>query len=174
MKTNILSLLTIAFLLFSCSSDDDNNNNTTAEIPGTWRLTSFLIESAIDLNNDGSASNDLIQETNCYQNETLVFNADGNMAANSTSFLEMEGVIDATSGDLVITTDCVPDAFSESGTWTQNGASVTILVDGTPIVAVVSGNALTFQIPAGYQIPTNDNGTIVTVLENTTFVYTKQ
>jgi len=76
-------LLAIALVFAACSSDDDSND-TTANLEGTWKLTAFNTENAYDLNEDGTTSTSVMDETSCYQNETITFNADGTGTAQVT------------------------------------------------------------------------------------------
>ncbi len=53
-----LSLLLLAFL--SCGEDESKEKSPIAEV--TYRQISYTVETAIDLNNDGIASSDLLEE----------------------------------------------------------------------------------------------------------------
>ena len=81
-----LKLITLSILclgVFSCSSDDDAGN--TVAVEGTWKLTAINTETEFDLNMDGTATNSFIEETDCYRNETIVFNSNGTGANNSST-----------------------------------------------------------------------------------------
>ena len=168
----LLAVTLLAGLTFSCSNDDDGNNNVAVE--GTWKLTAFNIESSIDLNGDGTASSDLLEETNCYQNEIIEFNADNSATVKSTSYLDMEGQYDANTGAFEIITNCVSEIENLAGTWAQAGGTVTVTVNGQPVVFTQAGSVLTATVPAGYEVPTDDNGTVAYVSEELTIQYTKQ
>ena len=168
----VLAVLLLAGLTYSCSNDDDGNN--TVAVEGTWKLTAFNIQSTIDLNADGNASSDLLEESNCYENETIEFNADNTATVKSTSYLELEGEYDAATGAFEIISNCINEIENLAGTWTQAGGTVTVSVNGQPVVFTQAGSVLTATIPAGYEVPTDDNGTVAYIAEELTIQYTKQ
>lgn len=168
----LLAITLLAGLTFSCSNDDDGNN--TVAVEGTWKLTAFNIESSIDLNGDGNASNNFLEETNCYQNETIEFESDNAVTVKSTSYLELEGEYDANTGAFEIITDCINEIENLTGTWAQAGGTVTLTIDGEPVVFTQTGSVLTATVPAGYEVPTDDNGTVAYIAEDVTIQYTKQ
>ena len=51
--------MAIALVLISCSGDDDNKSSNVA-VEGTWKMTVFSGETAVDLDMDGDSSNNLI------------------------------------------------------------------------------------------------------------------
>ena len=173
--TKIIALLLISILTFSCSSDDDEDGVTTS-IDGTWKMTSFLSETAFDINQDGTSSNDVIVDTGCYQNETFTLNTDNTGTVNSTSYADfyLELVI-GTTDEYEYTFECVLEDDSYEITWSQDGNSITVLEGGVPsLTGVLSGNTITFVIPNGYFTEIVENGVIVEVTEDLTIIYTKQ
>lgn len=78
MKKIIYYLFTCLVLLFiSCSSDDENNtNDDNALVIGTYNLTEINVNVAQDVDEDGTASNNMLDELDCL-NGTLEINADG-------------------------------------------------------------------------------------------------
>lgn len=173
--TKILALLLVSVITFSCSSDDDGNTNSTPE--GTWKMTAFLAETAFDLNGDGSASNDIIIETGCYQNETFVLNADNTGINISTSFADiyLELVV-GTTDEYEYIIDCLEYNDTFSFNWSLDGSTISLNEEGESSYAVgtLSGNTITFVIPDGYYNEVEENGTIVEVNEDLTIIYTKQ
>ena len=64
-----IAMAAVALLSFSCSDDDSNELVTSVE--GTWTLTSFELNQALDINGDGTASTDMITESGCFGNSTI-------------------------------------------------------------------------------------------------------
>ncbi|MNK22262.1 hypothetical protein D3C87_405360 [compost metagenome] len=73
MKTSLLKVLytTVFFIsIYGCSSNEDNGNSTpgkgggnSSSISGSYNIISMISDVAVDLNNDGVSSNDLLMET---------------------------------------------------------------------------------------------------------------
>lgn len=172
---NFFGLLLVAITITACSSDDDSGNDTTT-LEGTWKMTTFNTENAYDLNNDGTASKSVMNETNCYQNETLVFNADGATGtAVNTSYAEIElTLVAGTADEYEYTVTCVSEDDSTPFAYIQNGNDVTLIVAGENQTATLSGNTLTYVFQDGFFVEVDNNGTTTTVTEDITFVFTKQ
>ena len=174
MKSFKLVLLSIFCLsIFSCSSDDDSSENAVA-VEGTWRLTAINTESAFDLNNDGTETNSFIEETNCYQNETVVFNSGGTGVTNSNSYAEITAeIVVGTTNEYNYSADCISEVDSDTFTWTQNGNQIMITdSSGFPITATLSGSQFSFVVPEGFYA--TDSSFSFEVTEDLTFIYTKQ
>ncbi|OAB80508.1 lipocalin family protein [Cochleicola gelatinilyticus] len=171
---NFLSLLAIALVITSCSSDDDNGGET-ASLVGTWKMTSFGGESTIDIDMDGSASSNLLIETNCYQNETLTFADNGTGVSTSTSYAEITLDIssDAPEGG-EYTIECIEEIEISPLTFTQSGNTVDIDSDGESIEAELSGNTMTIVIPSGYFVDVVEGDGSAVLIEDLTIVYQKQ
>jgi hypothetical protein len=169
----VFSLVLFAVVFASCSSDDDNNN--TVAIEGTWKMTAFKSQNAYDLNGDGVISNDIMAQTNCYQNETLVFNTDGTGANFSTSFADITlEVVAGTADEYEYSVECVAENTTTAFVWTQNGESVTFTNSGVTFSGAQDGNKLTFAISNGFEIEVEQGGGVATTTENLTLEYTKQ
>ena len=99
MNKLILTLCLASFLVSftSCTSDETEDSEVSA-ILGVWKLTAWNINGAFDMNNDGSANSNLLNEIDCPSNETLVFNNNGVVSLNTTFNPEIEiALLDATS-----------------------------------------------------------------------------
>lgn len=173
--TKIIALLLVSIITFSCSSDDDGDGGNTS-VDGTWKMTAFLSESGYDLNGDGTASNNIITETSCYQNETILLTDNNTGTVMSTSYADfyLELVI-GTIDEYEYTIDCILEDDNYAVTWSQNGDVITILEGGVPnFVGTLSGNTITFVIPQGFFTEVEENGSIIIVNEDLTIIYTKQ
>lgn len=78
MKKYTYSLFTCLVLLFvSCSSDDDaSTTDDSALVIGTYSLTEINVNVAQDVDEDGTASNNMLDELDCLSGR-LEINADG-------------------------------------------------------------------------------------------------
>jgi hypothetical protein len=169
---NLLSLILVAAIFVSCSSDDDDGG---VALQGTWKLTAFNTQNAYDLNGDGIISNDVMGQTNCLQNETLVFNETNTGAEMSTSRINIElEIVTGTTDEYEYSFECLNVAETTAFTWTQNGNTVVITQGIITFSGTQTGNEITFFIPNGYAIPVEDGDEIVFVNEDLTMVYQKQ
>tara|TARA_R110000850_G_scaffold277058_1_gene421944 strand:+ start:189182 stop:189739 length:558 start_codon:yes stop_codon:yes gene_type:complete len=169
----VFSLVLFAVLFASCSSDDDNNN--TVAIEGTWKMTAFKSQNAYDLNGDGVISNDIMAQTNCYENETLVFNSNGTGANLSTSYADITlEVVAGTTDEYEYSVACVTESTTTAFVWTQNGDTVTLTDSGVTFTGAQDGNKLTFAISNGFEIEVEEGDGVATVTETLTLEYTKQ
>lgn len=92
--------------------DDDENTSSTAmaEIIGNFDLSSFIVATAQNLDNDGDSSTNLVTESNCYGASNITFNSDGTYEREWS-----ESIV----GDLGTSLSC--DTQTETGTWTRQG-----------------------------------------------------
>ena len=158
-----------------CMVDPGDGGDDDGDAPGslagrTYILTAFEVETAVDLDGDGDASNDLIIETGCYQNETLFFDSETELTATSNSFLNLSVVID---GDVVTQmVECIIEQEITNSNYVLNGNTITI--DG--INGVVSSTQIVFTVPDGFfgEIVSDDGMGSVEILEDITFTYTLQ
>lgn len=136
----------------------------------TYILTAFEVETAIDLNGDGMASNELISEAGCYENETIFFDSETMLTATSTSFLELFVEIDGDTVTQMI--DCIEEEEITNSSYVVDGNIITI--DG--IEGVISGIQIIFTVPDGFfgEVISDDGMGTVEILEDITFTYTLQ
>lgn len=170
----VFSLLMIALVFVGCSSDDDNGDNGVA-LQGDWKLTSFRSQQAYDLDNDGTISNDIMAETNCYQNEKITFNSNGTGADFSTSYADIDLVLEVgTTNNYIYEVTCVQENTTTAFNWTQNGNNVAITAGGVSFSGVQDGNKITFTVPEGFEVPVQNGDEIIWITETLTMIYTKQ
>lgn len=175
MKKLSLTLMAVLALTFaSCSSDDDNNTDSVS-LEGTWKLTAWNSTTGFDINNDGTASTNLLAEFNCYNNETIVFGSNNTAIVNSTSYADITGELTAgTDDEYTYTVDCVQENDTFPLTWTLSGN--TVIFDGgtvNEVVGTLSGNTFSVVVEEGFEVFSEDF-TEVIVNQDVTFVYTKQ
>ncbi len=145
-----LLVFAVSFGIYSCDpwEDDSYHEGTTpdeeVEIPGNWKLTSITLQEAFDFNGDGTASTDLMAETNCYQNELMAFNADFTGISTSNSYANV-----IVNGDTYIT-ECIPEMEETTFVWAQTQNTVVLTIDTQNINATLNGDVLAFTIPEGF------------------------
>jgi hypothetical protein len=181
-KLLIASLITIVLLfLTSCTSDDDNSSSNDM-LSGTWKLTAFNSSTAYDLNYDGNACVNLLDEADCLENETLVFGSNNTVVSNNTSFIDIDididldldleiGLVVGTTHEFTFLVDCEEDIYSFSLTYTKNGNTIIFNDQGDLLQGTVSGNALSFVMEGEIDIA-DENGLSTT--EDITLVYARQ
>lgn len=137
MKTSLFYLTFSCLILVftSCETDTDANRNA-ADIPntetmsmleGTYILTTMDATPAADLNEDGTASVDLLSETDCFDVMEATFNSNGTFTATNAK-LDFNGGM---SNDELVCT-----SRTDNGMWTLDGSTLTLTVE-------IGGNTLT-------------------------------
>jgi len=156
--------------LGDCTND---NQQQATDVEGTWLLTAWIGTEPIDLNNDGTESINFLDEMDCYENETIVFNAGGIAVAMSTSFASFIFDIEmGTTNEFDYTVECELENENTDLTWSQTGNTVTI-DDGTTVSDfTINGNQISVLIPEGFVAFSSDF--TATTTQDLTFVYTKQ
>ncbi|MBR9915261.1 MAG: hypothetical protein GYB32_10625 [Algicola sp.] len=153
--------------------DCTDQNQQSSDLEGTWLLTAWLIDEAYDLNNDGTESFNLLDEMDCYNNETIVFNSDGTAVVTSTSYAEIDVSIEVgTTDSFDYIVNCIQETEVSNVAWTQNNNTVTISDGSSDLEWTLSGNQLSIFVPEGFFAISEDQ----TIVQNDdlTFVYTKQ
>ena len=100
----------------SCSDDDDGNNNgnnNLRDMAGTYRMSSWNVPTAIDYDDDGDSSTNMMTESTCYNNTVMTLNEDGTYTSTYNSVGINNGV-----------SSCAQSQVT-SGTWTRNGNNLT-------------------------------------------------
>lgn len=153
--------------------DCTNDIQEPVTIPGTWLLTAWNGTEAIDLNGDGTESINFLDEFDCYENETIVFNTDGTGVVMSTSFASfIFDIVVGTTDEFEYTIACELEDENTNMTWSQSG-NVVIIDDGITVSDfTLNGNQLSIFIPEGF-VAFNSDFTATTT-QDLTFVYTKQ
>lgn len=162
-------------LTFAACSDDDDQATVNASVDGTWKLTGFTLDEAVDLNNDGNESTNLIAETGCYNNSNLTFMSN-NQASLTLQELDVEIIGEGNTATVDI--DCLP-ADTVTGNYSVSENAVTLsgeLGDGSEdVVLVRSGNTLSVHFDEVTAIPVpGEDDVIVYDFVGATLTFTKQ
>lgn len=139
-------------------------------IVGTYLMTAFNISEPQDLNGDGTTSINQMNETSCFNNNTLIINSDNTFSSTSKG-------LDINIDGPVAILECYTDP-TITGTWSQNGNNVTFTyVDGGQTytdIFVLTGNTLTMTIPDGEVVGSASGGEPVYLTADISVIYTKQ
>lgn len=135
MNRKLFAFLALATIFFSCSNDD---NAAEATIVGSWNAVEYNLETSVDLNNDGTESNDIMKELDCFA-FMVTFGETGTFSSTVTSLTTTD------NGDGTTSVDCDGGNVSNTGTYTLVGNTLTITIDGDPVVSTanLSKNSLT-------------------------------
>jgi len=137
-KNTIYLLLSVS-LIIGCSKDDGpTTTDDSAKVVGDYTLSAVNVNPAQDLNEDGTASTNLIDEMTCVTG-ALRINADKSWNLNIIR-INVTGI---TGGLFFI--DC-GDADTSSGTWTFSNNQLSLNGSFDATVYVLSGETLTRQI----------------------------
>lgn len=144
----------------------------TPGIAGTYLLTNFNTSVPTDLNGDGTASTNQINETSCLANSILTLNANNTFSSDSKG---IDIGLDLNTG--VSTIECYDDP-PITGTWSLSGNQLTFtyIDEGVPTsdVFTVSGNTLSYTVQSGQVVGTASGGEPVYLTSDITLIYTKQ
>jgi hypothetical protein len=149
----VLLFALAAGMLASCSNDDENTisgGNNSGNLAGTWKMTGFTVSTPVDLNGDGTAGNDVIAETGCYDNSVMIFSSNGSVSVKS-----QESGYNVETGEM--TCDRLP---TQNGNYTVQADVINITVAGETFAFTRTGNTLT--------------GTDDSAFGQATMVFTKQ
>lgn len=168
MKLRFLTLAALSAVLFSCSSDDDNNNVSNPE--GLYVVSAFTIDAPQDLNGDGVASTNILNETHCFDGGFIQLNSNNTFTASS------EGMEITLTDEGVEEVSCSDDG-NFSGTWSASGNHITMTYsdggDEYSDTFDINNNAITYSIQDG-EVVGMAGGNPVYVTTDISLVYTKQ
>jgi hypothetical protein len=187
MKTSLKVLVFLITILFvSCedeplegfdfvaeSSSGNSGNGTNATIEGLWKMTAWNVDVPQDLDLNGTASTNLLNEMDCYNNETVTFNSDFTGVSMTTSYADIElNLVSGTTNQFEYSITCVPNVSSTDLIWTLVGNTLATTTAGVINNFTLNGNELSFVIPEGFTVVSDDNSQ--TIIQDLTIVYTKQ
>ena len=168
-------LITLSLILNSCSNEPidpaiDLNSFLNTGITGTYLLTAFNSSITVDLNGDGIRSTNQLDETNCFNGNTLTLSADNTFIATS------KGLDIVTNGTNNVI-ECFVDP-NTTGTWELNGSILSLSYTESGNVYTdeyeVSGSTLTYSIINGEIVGTTATAEPVYLNADIDLVYSKQ
>ena len=134
-----MALFLLVFSIFSCSSDDGPaEESEISKASGTYELIELNVNPPQDINADGTASTNLLDELDCISG-TLSLRSNGTYGFNLTG-IEVTSI---TNGQFFI--DCAAERNSDSNWNIQNGL-VTLFADVTTTPYMLVDDRLTRTI----------------------------
>ncbi|MDX1314154.1 MAG: hypothetical protein R3356_01515 [Eudoraea sp.] len=137
MFRSILFLLAISTLIISCGSDDGSGGtNEPAPVIGSWDLIELNISPAQDVDEDGTANGNLLDELNCISG-VLTINDVGTWSLN------LNGVTVTSITGGLFDISCNPAPSFNSGTWAFQNNRLTQFLGDSNIVLSLNNDRLT-------------------------------
>lgn len=166
-KLFAFALAVASFGFTSCNDDDDDVVTAPNDygIAGTYNLSAVNTGNPTDFNQDGTESDNQMDESDCYDGGKITLNADGTFEYVMKTIL----VNTSTGGSAC-------DDFTAHGTWTlDSGSGTSAIIDATyeaengddvNITLNKTGNQLQlYSLFAAYPDRNGDGGAIYTVGE---------
>ncbi|MDO5969730.1 hypothetical protein Q4Q35_07910 [Flavivirga aquimarina] len=162
----LLFILCFALLFTSCSVEDNN-----ISVVGTWKLTARNVVDGFDINNDGTVDTNILNEVDCVNNETLIFETNGVVSSNKTYNPDIDiALLDGTTDDYIFNVTCDEQGIiGFATTYTQDMNTVTFNDNEFTII----GNQLSREIKESIKIY-NEDFTEIVATKDLTLIYTKQ
>jgi len=159
--------LTAAPFFNSCTDMTDDSGPTDNSVAGTFKMTAFNIPETIDFDGNGSSSNNLVTESDCFNSNILKLNSDH-------TYRKVDNYIDVSTGVAVCT------EFVETGVWSRVDNVITTTsstsngYESYQITYTYSDSGTITESEADYAYPTIDSGNPVTAVGDVSFVFTRQ
>jgi hypothetical protein len=169
-KFTLTSCLLYIFVFLTACSNDDSSDFNAISVIGTWELTTWTIQTPINLNNDAIFSTNLLDEAPCDNNEILIFDVDGTVSSNMTYNPQVTiSLLSNALDDYVFIVSCdMQGSIGTAGSYTQNNNLVNLF----NTTAVIDGNQLTLIYEDAIDIY-NEDFTEISFSKDLTLVYTK-
>jgi len=138
MKLPKISILfAIAVFIFSCSKEDRADSNSSFkssnfaasinpdDLVGEWKLSIMQADTLVDLNQDGTGDENLLNESSCFNDMKIIFNQD-------KTFSTVNAHLDFNGGTSDAEFVCVKNRV-DFGTWDieESDLILNISIDGT-------------------------------------------
>lgn len=115
-------LFSLTLFTLGCGDDDGGGNNAVS-IVGSWDLTAFNGEGTISSEENGTTTTGTFTNVGQNFNTTVVFAENPNQVTGSGSF---DATFSITIAGMTFTRTSPVDDIFDTGTWVQNGNTVTI------------------------------------------------
>lgn len=165
-------IVLLSFLTISCENEPVDpllSLEASSGITGTYLMTAFNSSIPTDLNGDGLASTNQMNETVCFNGSFITINANNTFIADGKGMdINIEGTVP--------TIECIDDG-NFSGTWILIGNQLTLsyIDEGEPVALTFTktGNTLKYMLPNGEVVGTTSTGEPIYLTSNLELVYTK-
>ena len=167
MNKLLFVLCFVSLLLTSCSGEDQDE----ISVVGTWRLTTWNVADGFDINNDGAVSTNILDEIECTNDETLIFEAKGVVSSNKTYNPDIDiALLEGTTDEYTFRVTC--DEQGVIGFATTYSQSIgTVIFNDREFTLI--GNQL-FRVNKEAIKIYNENFTEVVDTKDLKLIYTKQ
>ena len=134
--TTLMIVLACCFTVNSCSDDSDDNPLSNG-LTGSYRLTSAILPTAQDFDNDGDTSTNAVVEGPCYNDSWISFHDNGTYDGNlrtstgSANGFNLNCSSESASGTYTVSGDRITTIDSDSGdsiTFTLDADSRTVMM----------------------------------------------
>lgn len=140
---------------------------------GTWRLVAWLPDPTSDIDNDGMATDNYLDDIDCYNNETLTFNSNGTGTIFHRSIATITYSPIPGTDQLEFSSTCNDISEDVLFNWAQDGNAITFtLSDGTVLNYFRNANRLYRAVDNGFYATSAIDGTSV-ITDRVTYVYVK-
>jgi len=126
-----------------------NCSNKNSKIVGKWKLTSWAVDLPLDINKDSITSLNLLDELECKNNETLVFDEHGIVMSNNTFHPTVEIGLNKITKDYIFNVDCPEGVISNATSYIVNNDGTISINDE---VVNIGDNFLTRTFKNAYNI----------------------
>ncbi|MFD1064228.1 hypothetical protein ACFQ1Q_13310 [Winogradskyella litorisediminis] len=161
MRSLYLIIVAVFFHSFLFSQKDNT-------LFGQWQLVSWSVDLPMDLNNDGQFSTNLIEETNCKNNEVLTISTNGILKSNKTFNPTVN--ISKTATGYEISETCNEGSIGFSNQFTLDDNKLYLDIGGN--YKLVDGNLI--RVFEGAVNVFNSDYSKVSETKNLTLVYKKK
>ena len=169
MKKLVLALYTcLSFIVFtSCSTEAIDETST---ILGQWKLTSWKVNSPIDLDNDGISNSEF--SAGCLSDSAISFFDSSNGTIFYSSSVTYSTRIE--NGQQVLMTSCLTrdDIIPSLISYTMNNNSIILNNNGEEIAITINENTLSMHIPNGF-IAKDIETLETTIIRDITYMFTR-
>lgn len=160
----MLIILSVLFSMAGCSicdPSDNSNGQSNARFAGTYKLTAWNAPVPVDMNQDGSASRNLMTESQCYHPSKIILDADRNYVRHE-HYPQMES---ASCGETIST-----------GVWTAYGNTLKLLPSdgGEEMYAYGEVNKNLTRSVTNYSYPVINDGITGSAYGDVNMVFTKE
>ena len=171
MNKILFTLLTALLVLLTSCSIEPVDPITSEFFEGEYRLTEYVVDLPVDLNNDSNYSTNLLEEIDCENRETLVFDKQGFVYSNQTFNPKIDLLlVDASLGTYSVDVECDTEGIiGTASAYTKSGNQIMI----NERKATISGTKITMLFKNALKIY-NQNKTLVLGTKDLTLIYTKK
>jgi len=173
MKKIYIYIIAASLCLTSCSKNE-NNAVFVSDIEGLWTLISLESINFYDFNNDGIATNNILNETNCYFNQQILFNPDKTAVLRTSSYSEIfiASNFDSTD-DYIYQTNCIVENEKIDLKWAADRSSITLTGNGKTETLPVFNERFSFIDQDALKVENGKDG-VVMITESLKYTFQKQ